>query len=964
MCSFFLLFLVLQPGDYGKVRTWASVAWIIFAPIAGLVNERYGMVISTIIYCIGSVLAVPSGWSLPLESLKTRGRGRDRGEKEDQVHRTEAIPPPTSAPRRTRATTSTQNELEQPLLDEESPLTPMSALTGAAGDRERRPELSKALAMVRFIEAITELGAVPPPGSIYGFAEVVTPAYAAGHFRNREFGWKEGIPDNKDLFEEGGILNKIEPSNVEERMHDMEAGESSQRLERKRGEEGGEVKGPTVAKSSHLQEGDNAVNASPFSNNNVVVTPPPSLPGLPRLKVSKSEPDVATERPQDLQEEQQQRRSFVIHPPPQRMQPRVDLGFKTLAETLHGPRIVDRSSSIVLPRGGISRAVSAGDLLRSVRDIQAYRPTAETSRQSSGVSSEREKEKKEEKEEEPFSPSPNTIRGEEYGQLSIAAMSSGELVDILDGGSSNEEESSDYPIPRYIDRLTPEESTTQQGGEEAPSERVSALQRLVQIFNPWRSGSFIAATATEITEEEETPPATPHSTRSSTPQPHSLLTGFTPIRNYIESRRQRLVNLSRQQQQNNNNDNMLQDEEFLLEATTTTTAAQQHSTLFGEPSLATPLPESTSAGDGVLQNSAVPMSTSLLPTLNTNTTCPPGAQIPIYEHDMPAVLRAGISEELMREALDMEAAEVAGHDPTGRLVVDVLSKKLARMAEEAARRKRRQARKQREKQQKLMVAQRERLGGPPEIPGIAGREPRAAAAEPDHGQNNEIEFDGDTSSANSHLTFKVLFKTPSVLSFFVIATLLGFGHGLIGTYLFMYLKHLGAKESLMGAVLLANALPELPVFWMFGSILKKVGMDTLLVVSTITLGLRIAAYSVFSIWKVGVHWVLLLETSHAITYACGWSACALNASKIAPPLLESTTQAVFQGLWSGIGAGMGGLLGGVLYHWKGPETLFLYAGGIIFGIGGIAGVVLGVQHKRRRYKRTHDSSAALSSMVL
>lgn len=40
----------------------------------------------------------------------------------------------------------------------------------------------------------------------------------------------------------------------------------------------------------------------------------------------------------------------------------------------------------------------------------------------------------------------------------------------------------------------------------------------------------------------------------------------------------------------------------------------------------------------------------------------------------------------------------------------------------------------------------------------------------------------------------------------------------------------------------------------------------------------------------GVWWVIPIETLHAVTFACGWSACAINSSKIAPPGLESTTQ--------------------------------------------------------------------------
>ena len=32
-----------QPGDYGRLRTWASIAWTAFAPLAGWVNSSFGI---------------------------------------------------------------------------------------------------------------------------------------------------------------------------------------------------------------------------------------------------------------------------------------------------------------------------------------------------------------------------------------------------------------------------------------------------------------------------------------------------------------------------------------------------------------------------------------------------------------------------------------------------------------------------------------------------------------------------------------------------------------------------------------------------------------------------------------------------------------------------------------------------------------------------------------------------------
>lgn len=90
-----------------------------------------------------------------------------------------------------------------------------------------------------------------------------------------------------------------------------------------------------------------------------------------------------------------------------------------------------------------------------------------------------------------------------------------------------------------------------------------------------------------------------------------------------------------------------------------------------------------------------------------------------------------------------------------------------------------------------------------------------------------------------------------------------------------------------------------------------------------------------------VHATIKTPTTHtAITYAGGWSACAIHAAHLAPPGLEVTSQAIFQGLWLGLGGGLAGLVGGRLYASLGAHWLFR-GSGMIVGAGGVLLLLVG-----------------------
>jgi hypothetical protein len=148
------------------------------------------------------------------------------------------------------------------------------------------------------------------------------------------------------------------------------------------------------------------------------------------------------------------------------------------------------------------------------------------------------------------------------------------------------------------------------------------------------------------------------------------------------------------------------------------------------------------------------------PTPSQAITAPPEPLPPAL-----AGLEQDITPEVMREAIALESSML---EPSGSMVVAMLSKKLERMAKEAAAVRRRG----------IAVAG----------PSGGGEGSTAAAAE------------GRAPGAPLPAGPWQYEKAAEISCFLVLATLLGFGHGVIGNYLFMYLADVGEGQSMDGRV--------------------------------------------------------------------------------------------------------------------------------------------------------------------
>lgn len=155
-------------------------------------------------------------------------------------------------------------------------------------------------------------------------------------------------------------------------------------------------------------------------------------------------------------------------------------------------------------------------------------------------------------------------------------------------------------------------------------------------------------------------------------------------------------------------------------------------------------------------------------------------------------------------------------------------------------------------------------------------------------------------------------------TFLLVTFFLGFGVGLIFTFLFWHLEDLGGPPTLFGIASLIDHISEIACYFNVGRLIGCVGHIRVLYVGLLGNLIRFVYISFLN-----NPWLVLpLEILQGMTHAAVWAACTSYVGRIAPPGYATSAQGILQGLHHGLGRGCGAIIGGVLIHQFGTKITF------------------------------------------
>ncbi|XP_050421146.1 major facilitator superfamily domain-containing protein 6 isoform X2 [Adelges cooleyi] len=155
-------------------------------------------------------------------------------------------------------------------------------------------------------------------------------------------------------------------------------------------------------------------------------------------------------------------------------------------------------------------------------------------------------------------------------------------------------------------------------------------------------------------------------------------------------------------------------------------------------------------------------------------------------------------------------------------------------------------------------------------------------------------------------------------SFLFVSWFMGFGIGLIFTFLFWHLQDYGGSPTLFGVASVINHISEIFAYFFSFKLIRQMGH-----VKVLCLGLagNILRFLYIS-WLKNPWWVLPFEFMQGITHAAVWAACCSYIAHNTPQQLRSSAQGVLQGIHHGLGRGCGAVIGGMFVSQFGTTTTF------------------------------------------
>lgn len=190
------------------------------------------------------------------------------------------------------------------------------------------------------------------------------------------------------------------------------------------------------------------------------------------------------------------------------------------------------------------------------------------------------------------------------------------------------------------------------------------------------------------------------------------------------------------------------------------------------------------------------------------------------------------------------------------------------------------------------------------------------------------------------------FKDLKCASFLFVAWFMGFGIGLIFTFLFWHLQDYGGTPTLFGVASVINHISEIFAYFFSFKLIRQIGHVKVKILinkyslnALCTLCLSIIIMRVFQVlclglggnilrflyisWLRNPWWVLPFEFIQGITHAAVWAACCSYIAHNTPSQLRSSAQGVLQGLHHGLGRGCGAVIGGMFVAAYGMSLVYL-----------------------------------------
>ncbi|CAH1261693.1 MFSD6 [Branchiostoma lanceolatum] len=165
--------------------------------------------------------------------------------------------------------------------------------------------------------------------------------------------------------------------------------------------------------------------------------------------------------------------------------------------------------------------------------------------------------------------------------------------------------------------------------------------------------------------------------------------------------------------------------------------------------------------------------------------------------------------------------------------------------------------------------------------------------------------------------FARLLSQPYLIIVLFAVLLLGVYDGASGTFLFLHLKDLGARQTVLGTCVFVKTVAEIPVYVISDWIIRKLGHATALGGGFVVYGLKFLLYSFVS----NPWWAVAIDTLDGYE-AVTWAAATSYASIYAPDDLQTVAQGIVATTFFGLGHTLGNLVGGLVFQRYGAVALF------------------------------------------